>query len=106
MAASYGTPTSGKAVAGPTPEELVDKGALAGVKFDPTSEGMQVMAITLPAALICGITYSPVASLRPFRNIFDRLLEVTFKADIYIARSPLDMALTQRARRNKVRGGH
>eukprot|EP00966_Prymnesium_polylepis_P043884 1016931-Prymnesium_polylepis.1 len=37
--------------AGPTPDELVDKGVLAGVKFDPTAEGMQVMAITFPAAL-------------------------------------------------------
>eukprot|EP00966_Prymnesium_polylepis_P037612 873374-Prymnesium_polylepis.1 len=31
MAASYGTPTSGKGPTGPTPDELVDKGALAGV---------------------------------------------------------------------------
>eukprot|EP00966_Prymnesium_polylepis_P050215 1162316-Prymnesium_polylepis.1 len=52
MAASYGTPTPGTIrSAGPTPGLLVDKTALANVKFDPTSEGMQVMAIMFPAAL-------------------------------------------------------
>jgi hypothetical protein len=52
MAASYGTPTPGKIrSAGPTPDLLVDKSALANVKFDPTPEGMQVMAIMFPAAL-------------------------------------------------------
>ena len=57
MAASYGTPTpSTFRSPGPTPDFLVDKTALAHLKFDPTPEGMQVMAILLPAAL--GASYA------------------------------------------------
>jgi hypothetical protein len=52
MVDSYGTPTpSTFRSAGPTPDLLVDKTALANVKFDPSPEGMQVMAIMFPAAL-------------------------------------------------------
>ena len=52
MVDSYGTPTPSTFwSAGPTPDLLVDKTALANVKFDPTPEGMQVMAIMFPAAL-------------------------------------------------------
>ena len=52
MAASYGTPTpTTLRGAGPTPDCLVDKTALGHVVFDPTPEGMQVMAITFPAAM-------------------------------------------------------
>ena len=48
MAASYGTPTPTTIrAAGPSP----DKTALGNVIFEPTAEGMQVMAITFPAAL-------------------------------------------------------
>ena len=52
MAASYGTPTPTTIrAAGPSPEALVDRTALGNVVFEPTAEGMQVMAITFPAAL-------------------------------------------------------
>ena len=52
MAASYGTPTPTTIrAAGPSPDALVDKTALGNVIFEPTPEGMQVMAITFPAAL-------------------------------------------------------
>ena len=52
MAASFGTPTPTTIrAAGPSPDVLVDKTALGNVVFEPTPEGMQVMAITFPAAL-------------------------------------------------------
>ena len=72
MAASYGTPTpvlrpvrfAGAPARRPTANLLVDKRPrarrLGNVKFDPTPKGVEVMAITFPAAL--GAMYAHLSS--------------------------------------------